>query len=810
MLKICEDTYYKASDDLNFEELFEYKATTSTKKITYFDDILAFDIETSSFKEFDPDSIRETDDAVYHHLLGTKIRISQQMFSDIPDLNVMRRALFGKIYFSKNEGISVDSLYHELNNEYPYYFPDDIINPSDMLERIIDVFNENCPEKVIDDEKRGVMYVWQLAINGRVIIGRTWDEFVTILDQISEHFGLNKNKRMIVFVHSLSFEFQWMQHYFEWEKVFAVAPRKPVFALTKSGIEFRCSYILSNLSLAKLAESCTTYKIKKLVGDLDYDLIRHQETPLTDIEIHYCINDVLIVSIWVWEQIQQTTHKHITELPLTCTGYCRNFTRNICLSGHGLTEKNNQYYKYHEMMQRLTISGPEELEQLQRAFMGGFTHTNVRWSGKTIDVPVDSYDLTSAYPATCCEKFPMSRGKVVKITSYKELNHYCSLYFCIFDVEFEGITAINSSENYLSCSKCFEEVNGIENNGRLVSADKIKTTICNIDYSIIKKCYRWKHMKIGTCRVYRQAYLPREIIMAILTLYKDKTELKHKEGFEEFYQRQKGLLNSVYGMMVTNIIQPEHTYDNTTGWGRKDKPASKAIQSYNKSKKRFLFYPWGIAITAYVRATLWNTGILKLGDRYIYSDTDSLKVISHPDNDKLFEAYNRIVKTKFMLMCKHYNIPFEMTCPKNIDGISCPLGYWDKETSEAEGGHWKRFKSLGAKRYLLTDGNGKLHLTVAGVNKKKALPYLIDKYGKEDIYDHFNKDLKIPGKHSGKLTHYYIDDHYTGYVTDYLGKTIKYDCRSAVYMEKASYNFSIPAQYLEYINKFNEEDIIEC
>ena len=186
MLNICEDSYYKASDEILFEDLFDYKATKTTKQITYFDDILAFDIETSSFKEFDPDAI-DRDDEIYKHLLGTKIRITQQQFADIPDLNIMRRALFGRMYFSKTEGIRIDSLYHELTSEYPYYFPDDIINPSDQLERVIDVFNENRPDREDDDTKRGIMYVWQLAINGRVIIGRTWDEFVNLIDQISKY-----------------------------------------------------------------------------------------------------------------------------------------------------------------------------------------------------------------------------------------------------------------------------------------------------------------------------------------------------------------------------------------------------------------------------------------------------------------------------------------------------------------------------------------------------------------------------------------------------------------------------------------------
>ena len=66
-----------------------------------------------------------------------------------------------------------------------------------------------------------------------------------------------------------------MRKRFTWNKVFALDTREVCYALTDSGFEFRCSYILSNSSLANLSNQLTKFKIKKLVGDLDYSKIRN-------------------------------------------------------------------------------------------------------------------------------------------------------------------------------------------------------------------------------------------------------------------------------------------------------------------------------------------------------------------------------------------------------------------------------------------------------------------------------------------------------------------------------------------------------
>ena len=246
-------------------------------------------------------------------------------------------------------------------------------------------------------EKTAIMYVWTLGINGYCFIGRTWEEFTNILDAIAGYLSLSIEKRLVVYVHNLSYEFQFIRKHFEWLKVFSIEVRKPVYAITNIGIEFRCSYLLSGYSLERLGNNLVTYKIKKLVGNLDYSLIRHSKTRLTEDEIMYCINDVLVVMAYIQERIE--TDGNITNIPLTKTGYVRKYCKQSCL---GRGKKKNKLYK--KMMQTLTLESDEYL-QLKRAFQGGFTHANAFYSGKTL-YDVASYDFTSSYPTVMlCEKF---------------------------------------------------------------------------------------------------------------------------------------------------------------------------------------------------------------------------------------------------------------------------------------------------------------------------------------------------------------------------------------------------------------------
>lgn len=808
MFKIQENSWYSVNDNLYFEDIFSYKTIKTTKQVTYYNDVIAFDIETSSFVE--DDEYYENDTELYNYITGTKLKITQKMYADIPDMNDIRKSLFGRIFMSKTDGIAVDVFYEELSRRYPYYFPDDIYKPSDQFERIINIYLDNAPEKMEEDNKRAVMYVWQLAINGTVIIGRTWEEFLNLMKQISDYFELDENKRMIIFVHNLSFEFAFIQYLFNWSKVFAISSRKPIYALTDSGLEFRCSYLLSNLSLENVGESLTKYKVHKVKG-FNYDLVRHSKTPLTPFEYRYIINDVLVVSAYIKEQMEKEGD-NITKLPLTATGYCRNYVRKNCLVGDN---KEEQFHKYHEMIRHLTISGVKEYDMMVRAFSGGFTHCSTRFSNEIITSGVDSFDFSSAYPycAVSEERFPMSKGKLVHVKTYEELKEYCNIYCCIFDIRFHNIRPKYINENYISVSKCLDEDGHrftdktkalygiITNNGRLVSCEKsITMTITELDFEIIDRTYAWDSISIGDMYCYMRGYLPKEIIMSILKLYNDKTKLKGVKGQEDFYVKGKQLLNSVYGMMVTSIIMPVHGF-NGTDWTIEHKDAEKEIKRYNKSKKRFLFYAWGIYITALCRRNLW-TGILAFGDDYIYSDTDSIKCINAEKHMDYIRSYNEHVEMKLKRTAEHYNIPFEMFKPKTVKGVEKLLGVWDHET---KGNKWKVFKSLGAKRYMILTSDNELTITVSGVNKKHGIPYLIKKYGRYGAFIHFNNDLVIPADHTGKLTHFYIDDTIIGEVTDYLGTTIKYKSLSGIYLEKASYSFSIESEYLEYLRSLRGE-----
>ena len=70
------------------------------------------------------------------------------------------------------------------------------------------------PTKEDNNEKRSVMYIWQLAINGRVVTGRTWSDFLFAIEQIEQILQTDRYNRCIIYVHNLAFEFQFIKEFF--------------------------------------------------------------------------------------------------------------------------------------------------------------------------------------------------------------------------------------------------------------------------------------------------------------------------------------------------------------------------------------------------------------------------------------------------------------------------------------------------------------------------------------------------------------------------------------------------------------------
>lgn len=635
-------------------------------------------------------------------------------------------------------------------------------------------------------EKRACMYIWMIGLGGYCIVGRTWKEFREVIDYISNYLGLGKEVILVMYVHNLSYEFQFIKDMFEWEKVFAIDDRKPNYVLCKQGIEFRCSYQLSGYSLAMVGKNLQKYKVRKLEGDLDYEKVRHSFTPLTKDEMAYCVHDVLVVMAYIKECMD--SEGDITQIPNTKTGYVRREVKRKCLGAGSKSRKKN--WMYRDYIHGLTLE-PDEYLQLRRAFQGGFTHASVLYSGRTIN-DVDSYDFTSSYPTVMlCEKFPMSVSRLVDISNRDELEEYCNKYCCLFDIEFIEIEPKYLFEDYISISRCRNVSNAVVNNGRVVSADRLTTTITEQDYMLIKALYNWDKMRVANFRIYEKKYLPKEFIESILTFYEDKTKLKDVEGKEVEYMHAKANLNSLYGMAVTDIVRDEITYDRE--WIVEKPDLIKSLEKYNKALSRFLFYPWGVWVTAYARKNLF-TGILECKNDYVYSDTDSLKIVNGKNHREYIERYNEVITKQLEIAMRYHGIDISRTRPKTIEGVEKPIGIWDYE------GHYETFKTLGAKRYLWKKPDGRMQMTVAGLSKQSGLKYLqFGELSGLSVFDKFNDEMYIPRDWTGKNIHTYIDFATDGIVTDYLGNSHSYSELSSVHMEPTDYSLSIGSEYADFI-----------
>ena len=621
-------------------------------------------------------------------------------------------------------------------------------------------------------DKKAIMYIWQFAIEDNVIIGRTWNDFLYFCKKLYDYLNL-KERYIVVYVHNLSYEFQFICKWFNWVDIFADSERKPIKAMTDSHFIFKCSYRLSGYSLEVLANNLKSHNIKKMVGDLDYNLIRNSKTPISKEELKYCENDVLIVTSYIDEQINE--FGNIEKIPLTQTGKVRRYVRKQCFQ--------NKEYQY--FIKELTIEKPEYL-MLKNAFMGGFTHCNAMYTNK-ICKNVTSYDFTSSYPTVLIsEKYPMSKGKEVYINTETELLNLIKNYCVLVDLQFTNIKTSFMYEQIISYSKCRNVKNPLINNGRIVQADTLTISCTDVDFLNIRDFYEWDSMKIGLCYIYKKDYLPKEFIKTILHLYKTKTELKGVDGKEVEYLHSKELLNSLYGMCVTSIVHDTVSF-NGAEWTTENGNLDEELKNYNTDKNRFLFYHWGVWCTAYARNNLY-TGIKECKDDYIYSDTDSIKIFNADKHQKYFEEYNKWIVQKLEKCLNYHEIPLDYISPKTIKGESKTLGVWDFD------GFYTMFKTLGAKRYIFQKDD-KISITVCGLSKKSGKEF-IENQKKPFLF--FNDGMFVDCEHTGKMTHTYIDREIENIVTDYLGNTAYYHERSFIHLEKTDYLLSLSDMYIKY------------
>ena len=541
----------------------------------------------------------------------------------------------------------------------------------------------------------GFMYHWQFCINKKVIFGRTWEEFQTLIKKLVNILDLGLNKNLVVFCHNFSFEFQFIKDFIEGIEIFAREERKVIKCNTSNGIEFRCSYFLSNMSLAKFCENTQNVIHYKLEDTYDYSKLRTPTTPLTLEEKQYCFNDVYGLCECIDEYLK---HDTIATLPITNTGFVRREYREE------MQANKKNYWKMKD-----TALTTEQYEMCKRAFRGGNTHANRYVAGAILN-DVYSYDISSSYPSSMLlDDYPIGKFCGCTIGNQDKLNYFMKNYAMILEVSFKDITCrYDVPIPYLDIAHCYDMLGVVNDNGRILHADFLTVTLTNIDLDIILKQYNRESFIVVKAMYTTKGKLPYEFRKKTMDFFFRKTTLKGIIDKEYEYLKSKNRLNSSFGMCVTDMVHELITYNQDTfEWNTEKEDIETALARYYNNRNNFLSYQWGVFVTANARKHLQDM-IDKVGLDIVYIDTDSIKFQNKKHIGEFEEMNKKIIK-----QCESNDIPAYV----DYNNERVYMQVWDFD------GYYNRFKTLGAKKYCfehMVKEHKEFKITVAGMNKKKG------------------------------------------------------------------------------------------
>lgn len=572
-----------------------------------------------------------------------------------------------------------------------------------VYDKIITVDTETF---VFDKKDIGYITDWTITIeNECCIYGNHVSDLIDTIDRIADTLHADKDHLVRFYVHNFPYDYMFIRNHMiqKWgepDRSLAAKTHRYIFMCwTSFGIEFRDSEILTQRSLERLCQDMGT--TEKAVGTWNYKKFRTPDSERTETEIKYVCIDTISLCKALRKYISDRGYT-VANVPLTNTGFIRNRAR-------AESRKDKKWRNLFLSMQ-LDL---KQYKQLLDAYHGGYTHANRYYINKIITKSMRCYDFASSYPSVIVyKKYPMSNFvytdalTLQNILDLKDDYAFCG-YLRLTNVHLKKECPMPPMAFHKAKVCVFPEADARSqkslyadnlDNGKIVNAEIVIYPFTDPDLETILKSYDYDSADVASVMRAKKDYLPEWLINYVMTLYFNKSTLKHSDPV--LYAISKGELNGIYGMMVQRIIQQICKEDFDTATWSSDIPEDKEqelLEKFYKSKNSFLPFQWGCWVTAYAQENLFKLGACC--KKWIYSDTDSVKGFEW-DMDKLKSYNDEIIKIsneRGVGLVKYKGEEFR-------------LGIADYD------GEYTEFLTHGSKRYCYRDADG-LHITVAGVPK---------------------------------------------------------------------------------------------
>ena len=575
--------------------------------------------------------------------------------------------------------------------------------------------NEECPECWV--------YQWAFTFNHSIYYGRRPSELMDKLKEIIQFYSLNINRKILVFVHNLPYDFSYLclflrDAFGDPVNILATEPHKPFVITYECGLEFRCTYKLSNDSLARWGAKIGI-KHPKMTGAIDYDVIRYQDSPLTRDDWRYMWTDCIALDECVTKQIYLYSD-NISTIPMTSTGYPRRelFRAYNGEGKHNKVNKERRKFKDTRLDVTTYVGCFEE-------FSGGITHGNRHYKTKILQGDIRHRDFVSHYPTEQHKRFPMEKFALFTgATTMDYLEPFAKDYAILCHVKMKNVKLRTKHITlpYLQTSHVMrhhsEGIRLLDDNGRVIQF--LGTTYLWLDFhelKLITEQYIINFMDITETYRSKLGNLPPWMVGTIDKHFKLKSDLKaklkqaEKNGADRAtvlqlsldLMKSKNVLNGIYGVSATNPVRQdiEICGDEWSVIRPGPEDIEQKLDKYYNGYKHFMRYQWGIYTTIHARLQLMEVYKIIGPENFIYADTDSMFYFSTPEIEAALDAYNK--------ECEKWALDHGAFIVTE-DGKT---EIYNQFTDEGE--NITEFTFLHSKCYAYVTDDGALHCTIAGV-----------------------------------------------------------------------------------------------